>query len=216
MACKSCSRPSMCSARCPRCAGKQLSHESGEHYCFICENVTAGYDLPGCDRMGKVKQSGPYKETTLNGLRSDYPRWISTHSNEAFDRAQALANELTELDRRAGKIAPPYGYSMSRFKEAEKLVNESNQYHCKLNSKKRKSKRRRSSKRSNLSGLGKVETYRTFIRSARNWQEFARGRKTTVNRGLTWSEASRACKAYNKDRDSRQIAKGTMMEFEAE
>ena len=74
----------MCSARCPRCAGSQLSHESGEHYCFICEDVTAGYDLPGYDKMGKVKQSGPYKETMLNGLsksskkiRENGEYWVS-------------------------------------------------------------------------------------------------------------------------------------------
>lgn len=56
-------------------------------------------------------------------------------------------------------------------------------------------------------------TYRTFIRSCKNWTEFARARKRTVDRGLSWSQAKEDCKEYNNNRSPRQISKGTMMEF---
>lgn len=58
--------------------------------------------------------------------------------------------------------------------------------------------------------------YRTFIRSARNWQEFARARKITVERGLTYDEAQARCQEYNARRTSRQIRRGTKLEFEKE
>lgn len=56
-------------------------------------------------------------------------------------------------------------------------------------------------------------TYTTFKRSATSWQEFARARKITVDRGLTLDEARRACEAFNAARTKRQIDKGTKMEF---
>lgn len=68
MSCKSCSGSSMCSARCPKCASKKLAHEAGSHYCYVCGDFTAGHSLPGCNAMGTVKASGPYRETMLNGL----------------------------------------------------------------------------------------------------------------------------------------------------
>jgi hypothetical protein len=58
--------------------------------------------------------------------------------------------------------------------------------------------------------------YRTFIRSANNWREFSQSRKRTVDRGLTYDEAYRACQRYNEARTKAQIRKGTMMEFERE
>lgn len=57
--------------------------------------------------------------------------------------------------------------------------------------------------------------YRTFIRSCRNWREFASARKRTVDRGLSYDEARRACEAYNRNLTSRQIKRGTKMEFES-
>ncbi len=59
-------------------------------------------------------------------------------------------------------------------------------------------------------------TYRTFKRSARNWEEFASARKSTVDTGLTYDEARERCKEYNENRTSRQIAKGTKLEFDSE
>jgi len=57
-----------------------------------------------------------------NPIGSGYPKWRATYSNEAFDRAQALAQVLTDLDRKAGRAAPAYGYSDANFKEAERIV----------------------------------------------------------------------------------------------
>ncbi len=71
MSCKSCSRPSMCSAKCPKCASKKLAHEAGSHYCYVCGDFTAGHSLPGCNVLDTVKQTGPWKETMLNGIWDD-------------------------------------------------------------------------------------------------------------------------------------------------
>jgi hypothetical protein len=59
-------------------------------------------------------------------------------------------------------------------------------------------------------------TYKTFKRSATNWEQFASARKITVDRGLTLDEARRACEAFNKNRTSAQISRGTKLEFTAE
>lgn len=56
--------------------------------------------------------------------------------------------------------------------------------------------------------------YKTFKRSATNWETFARNRKITQSTGLTYSQAKAECEAYNKNRTARQIRKGTMMEFD--
>lgn len=61
-----------------------------------------------------------------------------------------------------------------------------------------------------------MKTYRTFKRSARNFREFSSRRKRTVDRGLTYDEARRACENYNKGRTASEKSRGTMMEFEAE
>jgi hypothetical protein len=58
--------------------------------------------------------------------------------------------------------------------------------------------------------------YKTFIRSATSFESFAKARKRTVRRELTYDEAMAMCKAYNDNRDERQIAKGTKMEFTAD
>jgi hypothetical protein len=60
------------------------------------------------------------------------------------------------------------------------------------------------------------KTYRTFIRSCRNWEEFASARKLTKARGLSWSQAKQRCEEYNAHLSARQRRKGTKMEFEAE
>lgn len=61
-----------------------------------------------------------------------------------------------------------------------------------------------------------MTTYRTFKRSCRNWQEFARARKTTHDRGLTYEEARRQCDEYNNNRTPAQKRRGTKLELEAE
>lgn len=61
-----------------------------------------------------------------------------------------------------------------------------------------------------------MSTYRTFKRSCRNWQEFSKARKLTVDRGLTYDEAKRQCECNNEGLTSAQKRKGTKFEFESE
>ncbi len=61
-----------------------------------------------------------------------------------------------------------------------------------------------------------MDTYRTFKRSARNFEEFAKARKSPVDQDLTLEEARRACKRFNDNRTAQQIERGTKMEFEKE
>jgi hypothetical protein len=58
--------------------------------------------------------------------------------------------------------------------------------------------------------------YRTFKRSCTNWKQFGSARKITDERGLTYDEARRRCEAFNANRTSAQIRKGTKLEFEKE
>lgn len=60
------------------------------------------------------------------------------------------------------------------------------------------------------------QTYRTFLRSARNFEEFAKARKKTVRQGLSLSDARAMCEEYNRNRTEAEIRKGTKMEFTAE
>ncbi len=55
--------------------------------------------------------------------------------------------------------------------------------------------------------------YKTFKRSATNWNEFANARKSTVDTHLTYEQARQQCKEYNDNRTAAQIRKGTKMEF---
>ena len=59
-------------------------------------------------------------------------------------------------------------------------------------------------------------SYKTFKRSARNFDEFATARKTTVDTGLTEAEARQRCHEFNTNRTSRQIALGTKLEYTKE
>jgi len=61
-----------------------------------------------------------------------------------------------------------------------------------------------------------MSTYKTFKRSATNFEEFGSARKTTVNKGLSYEKAQQECKEFNDNRTPAQIKKGTMMEFESE
>ncbi len=56
-------------------------------------------------------------------------------------------------------------------------------------------------------------TYTTFLRSSRNWKEFANNPKEAVDTGLSFSEARESCTTYNKDRSATEIENGTMLEF---
>ncbi|MDO8597530.1 MAG: hypothetical protein Q7R45_13015 [Sulfuricaulis sp.] len=58
-----------------------------------------------------------------------------------------------------------------------------------------------------------MRNYKTFLRSANSFEEFARARKITVDRGLTEEEARRACSRYNDNRTPAQIRKGTKLEY---
>jgi hypothetical protein len=61
-----------------------------------------------------------------------------------------------------------------------------------------------------------MNTYRTFKRSATSFERFSAARKITVDRGLTYDEARRACVAWNAERTAAQIRKGTKLEFTVE
>lgn len=61
-----------------------------------------------------------------------------------------------------------------------------------------------------------MEYYRTFKRSCRNWNEFASARKITEETGLTYEQARERCEAFNSNRTSAQIRKGTKLEFTAQ
>ena len=61
-----------------------------------------------------------------------------------------------------------------------------------------------------------MATYRTFLRSARNLQEYSAARKVTVSRRLSVEEARTQCGLFNDTRTARQIKRGTKMEFEQE
>jgi len=61
-----------------------------------------------------------------------------------------------------------------------------------------------------------MATYKTFTRSARNWQEFASARKRTVDTGLSYDEARARCEHFNSNRTAAQIRRGTKLEFTKE
>lgn len=58
--------------------------------------------------------------------------------------------------------------------------------------------------------------YRTFLRTAKNWTEFANNPKFEQETGLTLEEAREACKEYNDSRSETERENGTKLEFEAE
>lgn len=58
-------------------------------------------------------------------------------------------------------------------------------------------------------------SYRVFSRSARNFDEFARARKSTIKFVETEDEARKLCASYNDHRTAQQIERGTKWEYEA-
>ncbi len=59
-------------------------------------------------------------------------------------------------------------------------------------------------------------TYRTFLRSCTNWEEFSSAPKRVQERGLDVEAARQRCREYNSSRTAAQVKKGTKMEFERE
>lgn len=59
-------------------------------------------------------------------------------------------------------------------------------------------------------------TYYTFIRSCRNWREFASAEKVTQDTGLSYSEAREACEQFNANLTESQVEAGTKLEFTKE
>lgn len=55
--------------------------------------------------------------------------------------------------------------------------------------------------------------YKTFKRSATNWQQFAHGRKITHDTSLTYEEARRQCEQFNANLTPAQRRRGTRLEF---
>ncbi|MDE2097020.1 MAG: hypothetical protein KGL39_07225 [Patescibacteria group bacterium] len=60
------------------------------------------------------------------------------------------------------------------------------------------------------------DKYRVFRRTAANFEEFAKARKVTQERGLTWDQARRMCDEFNNNRTAAQVRNGTKFEFERE
>lgn len=61
-----------------------------------------------------------------------------------------------------------------------------------------------------------MSTYYTFLRSARNFREFASAEKRTVDTGLTYEEARAQCREYNANLSDADKEAGTKMEFTEE
>lgn len=59
-------------------------------------------------------------------------------------------------------------------------------------------------------------TYTTFKRAARSFEEFSKAEKETVDTGLLYSEALKACAEFNDNRTADEEARGLKMEFERE
>lgn len=59
-------------------------------------------------------------------------------------------------------------------------------------------------------------SYKTFKRSARNFEKFAKARKYIDWTGLTIEAARQKCKYWNDHQSSAQINRGTKMEFTKE
>ena len=61
-----------------------------------------------------------------------------------------------------------------------------------------------------------MPTYKTFLRSCRDWRSFASAEKITRTEGLTYAEAREECAEFNDNRTEAQIEAGTKMEFTEE
>jgi hypothetical protein len=57
------------------------------------------------------------------------------------------------------------------------------------------------------------QTYTTFLRSCRNFREFASAPKIKQDEGLSFEDAREACKNYNSNLTENEIELGTKLEF---
>lgn len=55
--------------------------------------------------------------------------------------------------------------------------------------------------------------YSTFLRSARNFREFAQAEKIVQDTDLTYEEAREACQQYNSNLTEKEKENGTKLEF---
>jgi len=58
-----------------------------------------------------------------------------------------------------------------------------------------------------------MATYKTFVRSATTFEQMRRARKTTIDTGLTYDEANRACQRYNSERTPEYTARKWFCEY---
>ena len=61
-----------------------------------------------------------------------------------------------------------------------------------------------------------MATYYTFLRSAKNFEDFARNPRITIDTDLTREQAYNDCQEYNKNRTQDEIDNGTKLEFDEE
>lgn len=61
-----------------------------------------------------------------------------------------------------------------------------------------------------------MKTYRTFLRTAKNFEEFSKAEKIEQETDLSLDEAREACKDFNSNRTETEIDNGTKLEFEEE
>jgi hypothetical protein len=61
-----------------------------------------------------------------------------------------------------------------------------------------------------------MATYYTFLRSAKNFGDFARNPRITIDTDLTREQAYNDCQEYNKNRTQDEIDNGTKLEFDEE
>jgi hypothetical protein len=75
--------------------------------------------------VGRIEDGPGSGDTFFVTSAVDYPNWEARYANEDFDRAQALAGDLTDMDRHAGRTSK-VGYSAERFNEANRIVRQAN------------------------------------------------------------------------------------------
>ena len=61
-----------------------------------------------------------------------------------------------------------------------------------------------------------MATYKVFRRKAKNFEEFSKARKFTIEVGLSIENALKLCQQFNENRTDKQIKNGTKYEFEKE
>lgn len=77
--------------------------------------------------VGRILDGPGRGDTFYVELEVDYPNWEARYSNEDFDRTQALATALTDMDRHAGRPTVRGGNSSERFEDANRLIRATNE-----------------------------------------------------------------------------------------